>query len=996
MFVRVSGPAGPLAGAHVEVFAAGSVAGAGATDGTGLARVIGLAAGTYEVRVDALGYRSRVLEDVRLVAGEARVLEVLLELAPLELEDIRATTDRIQIQRENTDFSTTVDQVAIKLLPLAHEANQIVALTPGARAGHVWGGASFQANNYTLDGLSINHPGMGGNLVEPSINWIERVEVRGLGSGAEFGGFQGGLVNMVTRSGSNTFGGAIRSTYENDALNASNLVGSEIGTEVVTRNALEGEVRGPVVKDRLFYFLSGERIARESRVLNHLDPTRSRYGPMNEERVEQKLFGKLTWRASSLGLFELSAGYLDALTENHGMNGYEGVGAAARYSAPTRFGGIRWHRDLSRWGSVDARINHFSRDERSEAYQGTAVPGIRTFALTPPFTAFGNAPFTLRSSPSSTAGNVTGTFRFPAGEHEHLLRVGGELTRGRFLDQRIRNGGLTWLPPRLPSFDASDASSWSHRNSNFIPSQWGGQVHLNADVLNAALFAQASLAIGSRVVLSPGLRWGGWRGWLTPRSGDRFLAVEDHGFDPRIGFAVELDGAGSWIAKAHWGRYHQNMMAQMFDRAAGADVFTNEELWYYRGPSFTDPTTRFTKAQRDSLAALGEFTHESTVMLNETGPVVDYDQPYIDQGLVGVEKQFGSSVKMEALYTRRSNHDMIALVDGNRATNYVVYENVRVYDGGGNPLPYEGRTVWLDELYVPTHAIIDNLKYCAVNGDRCGELGMMPPGFEFADTLSLAWNPDYVLTNAPGAERRFDQVQFSIEVARPLWGGSFSAVFTHLRGNLDNVSGYDDPAEYGAGPYVRVNESVNSYGILPNFAEREAKASVWGTLPWKLRAGLVWKFASGDHFSPRFRISGMGFYRYKANDGVIVTTPRGSHGSGDEVDWRMLASLEGHHTFVGPRGAPNLPRQASFDVRLDRAFEWGRYDLTAALHLFNIFGQDTETKVNDMVNHGRNYWYFLDQPTGAPGARIPENQYFRAVLERAPPRTVRLGMDVQF
>ena len=59
----------------------------------------------------------------------------------------------------------------------------------------------------------------------------------------------------------------------------------------------------------------------------------------------------------------------------------------------------------------------------------------------------------------------------------------------------------------------------------------------------------------------------------------------------------------SLVAKAHWGRYHQNLISQMFDRVAGADVFTNEEYWYYTAGDLADPRKTFTVEERDALAA---------------------------------------------------------------------------------------------------------------------------------------------------------------------------------------------------------------------------------------------------------------------------------------------------------------------------------------------------------------------------------------------------------
>ncbi|NIQ52232.1 MAG: hypothetical protein GWN71_01720, partial [Gammaproteobacteria bacterium] len=61
------------------------------------------------------------------------------------------------------------------------------------------------------------------------------------------------------------------------------------------RYDVEGEVRGPVLRNRLFYYLSGRHVVRDGRALNHLTEVEGRYVPFREERTEDKLFGKLTW-----------------------------------------------------------------------------------------------------------------------------------------------------------------------------------------------------------------------------------------------------------------------------------------------------------------------------------------------------------------------------------------------------------------------------------------------------------------------------------------------------------------------------------------------------------------------------------------------------------------------------------------------------------------------------------------------------------------------------
>jgi len=990
LLVRVSGPVGPIDGARVEVIYQEQVLHWGDTDANGLARIGGITGGTFLVRVQALGFHSKDVEEVRVTPGVAQALEVQLVVAPIQLEGLTIRTERVQIQRENTEFSTRVEEAAIRLLPMTYDAKDLVALTPGARPGFIWGGANFQANNYRIDGLSANHPGIGGDLLQPSIYWIDRVEVRGLGAGAEYGGFQGGLVDVVTKSGSNEFEGMIRSTMQADPLTGSNLVGTEIGTEISNRMDVEAEARGPLIRNELFYFVSGKYVDQSRKALNHLRWIDAKYSPVAEEGTEQKLFGKLTWNPGLTNTLEVSGGYTNNQADNFEVTGFEADGATHRYTSPTWFVNGSARKLFGAWGVLEARVNRLSRDERYDPYGGTDLPGISTYTLTPPFSAFGNAPLTLRSAPSSTSGTAMGTFRILTGSLEHTVKVGGEITKGRFIDERKRNGGITWLPVNSSRFDQDDPSTWSHIGSQMVPSLWGGEVNLNADVLNAAAFVQTSISLGPRVVITPGIRWNQWKGWITPTSGDRFLAVEDQGLDPRIGISIDLVKSGTLVAKAHWGRYHQSMISQMFDRVEGADVFTNQEYWYYYGPTLTDPGTVFTEAQRDALAQQGLFQKEGEIILNETGPVMNYRQPYIDQWLVGLEKQFSNWGKLEALYTRRSNKNMVALVDLNRATNYTRFEKVRVFDASGVVVPFSGGSVYLQELYLPNYVLAERL---ILNHD-CPDCGALPiPGLTYADLPNLTWDPNYVLTTAPDGKRDFRQIQINLEVALPNWGGSASFVATQLEGNLDNVSGYTDPEGYGAGPYVRVNEGVNSYGTLENFADQEWKLSFWGMLPFQLRGGAFWTFQSGDHYSPRFRLYGLGFFRYRVNTGALKQGGIPEK-PGQELDFRMMGPLEGHNIFVGPRGLPTLEKRNVLDLRVERMFRFQQRDVSVSMDWFNVLRAEAITLLNTMVNNGPDYGY--SQSLSMFGGGIPSNQYYQAPQERVAPTSIRLGVAVYF
>jgi len=997
LFVRVSGDKGPIVNATVELAQRDTVWRRLDTDARGAARFAAMLPGTYEVRVQAYGYRPAVEQNVSVSDGST-VLDIAVEASAVELEGLTVTSERVQIQRENTEFSTRVDKKAIELLPVTHDARDIVALVPGARPGHVWGGSNFQADNYRLDGLSNNNPGMGGDLIKPNLSWIDHVEVRGLGAGAEDGGFQGGLIDVVTKRGTNDFHGMVRTSLENKALNATNLVSTEIGSEVSGRRELEGEAQGPLVRDRLFYYVSAKDTRQDLRTLNHLSEVAGTYAPRLERRTEDKLFGKLTWTPRPSTEMNVSTAYLGTTADNWDQTGYEAPGAGHDYRAPTWLFNASWRETLGTTGVLEARVNHFSLDERLDAYSGQALPGVRLFSIIPPYTSFGNNPFTLRDAPASTSASVTGSFQLKTGSETHLLKVGADYTRGSFLNQRIRNGGMTWMPTPSRGFDPNTPSTWTDLEGGWTATQWGGEVHLDADVANMAAYAQSSINLGSRVVFSPGVRWSRWQGWITPLSGNRFQAVQDQAVDPRVGLTVVLVPDGSWTAKVHWGRYHQDMVTQMFDRAAGSDVFTNEEVWYYRGPPVSDPTTRFTIQQRDSLAALGLLTREAVQSLNETGPVEDYRQPYLDEWLFGVEKQFGHSAKLSFVYTRRTNRDMVALIDRNLATNYTAFPQVRAGGyGDGVPQPIIfGDTIpdtlpgqggfFLGDIWLPNNVLLDRLR-CRAAG-TCPNLADIP-GMAYADTTGLTWNPDYVVTNAPDARRTFDQFQIVVNVSRPTWGGSFSAVATVLKGTLDNVTGYTDPSTYDPGPYVRINEATNAYGNLENYSPLEAKVSVWGDLPLETRGGLFWTYRRGDYYSSVFRLTTLGHYHY---DTIRKDKPTYQGGQGtivERLDVRLFAPLEGEDLFVRARGRYEMEPRPNLDAHLERAFHLEGRDVNVSLDVFNVLGFKDVTTVQTMMNYGTNPWGFRL-------VNVVDDGYFRAPLERVRPRTLRLAAQVNF
>ncbi|HEX2722697.1 MAG TPA: TonB-dependent receptor [Gemmatimonadaceae bacterium] len=585
-------------------------------------------------------------------------------------------------------------------MPTARDANSLVDLLPGASRGFVWGGGGDAANNYQLDGVSVNHPGVGGDFLSPSIDWIEALEVRGLGAGAEYGGFQGGLINAITKTGTNNWQGSLRANYISPALTGSNIRPNEEGAEQDMRREVSGEMRGPVIRDRLFYFVGGIVIDRDVNVPNLNLATPGEFRDVQQGFRDIRGIAKLTLLPDSRDRIDALFGRRDDQVERAGLNGIDDPAATTRVRSPTSFYELAWTR-TGVTTSLDARLAGFDSRETRGAYAGTGVPGIQIFSRGRQ-PRFQNAAFTEQLEPRSLGGNITWKKQSPLPGGENKLVVGAEYTRGWWENRRTRNGGLTWMPyvnPATGLVNAADARTWPE-----VASQWGAELMLKSDVDDGAIFIQDYLTLLPNLTFTPGLRYGRWNGWLTPRdtASRRFLAARHQAFDPRMGVVWDVSGRNDFVLKAHWGRYHQAMNSVFFDRAEGGNVYTNERF-YFQGPDLTDTRKVYTPAQRDALlnksgdpsCCTGFSSNFVEAILNEEGAVENYRQPYVEQAVLSAEKRFGPKWKLEVVYTNRVNKDIVGLVDRNLAENYSPIVNIGVkdrvngqtiFDQHGNPL----------------------------------------------------------------------------------------------------------------------------------------------------------------------------------------------------------------------------------------------------------------------------------------------------------------------
>lgn len=264
------------------------------TNADGFFTAPNLLPGDYEISVSAKGFSTEVRRGITLTVGAQQVFNLTLHVGSAAKTVVEVTTEAPAIQLASSDISAVVNASTVRELPLNGRSwTDLAALQPGVdtiqtqpgfqtgsdRGNRGFGqqltisGARPQQNNYRLDGVSLNDyangaPGsvLGGNL---GVDAIQEFSVLTSNYSSEYGKTSGGVVNAISRSGTNSFHGSAYEFMRNDKLDAANFF--EAGQRSpFRRNQFGGAIGGPIIKNKTFFFADYEGI-RQSKGIANLD-----------------------------------------------------------------------------------------------------------------------------------------------------------------------------------------------------------------------------------------------------------------------------------------------------------------------------------------------------------------------------------------------------------------------------------------------------------------------------------------------------------------------------------------------------------------------------------------------------------------------------------------------------------------------------------------------------------------------------------------------------
>jgi Carboxypeptidase regulatory-like domain len=215
--------------------------------------------GSYSVEVKAPGFKTLNREGVSLFIGQTVSLD--LSLSPGgDQQVVTVNSDAPLLQAETSTIQTTIPGIIITSTPL-NTRNFIqlttlapgVELPPGTLLPRINGGRP-RTNEYIYDGISALQPEPGQVAYFPILDDIAQFTVEANNVPAEFGRFNGGVVNVATRSGSNTVHGSIFEYLRNEDLNARNYFAPTGPKPEYRRNLYGATLGAPILHDRLFFF----------------------------------------------------------------------------------------------------------------------------------------------------------------------------------------------------------------------------------------------------------------------------------------------------------------------------------------------------------------------------------------------------------------------------------------------------------------------------------------------------------------------------------------------------------------------------------------------------------------------------------------------------------------------------------------------------------------------------------------------------------------------
>jgi len=779
------------------------------TGASGYYRLPLLIPGTYEVAFALEGFRPVQEAGVIVRVGQTTELGAELVLASVSETEV-VTAEAPIIDARSAKLAFTYSSGVMQNLPVPRVINEVFYTAPGVESNNNYGnvsqpgvvdvqnvlGAGERANDYSLDGANVADPAAQWNTQRlMPFDTIEEVQIVKSAKPAEIP-FQGGLFNMVTKSGSNDLHGQVGGYLVDDALQGTNNQdfieegGVDSTNEIVSGYEVTASLGGKIIEDQLWWYGSAR----------HFDDTSRIFGfPAEIDEKITSLSGKLTYQPNrDHRIVATVTGWNQDVS--HFFFGFSPSLALDENAASDRpvygktFGG-QWSGVFSDNVLAEAGISY-----TGQGYDQLMQPGANQVPFIDLATGFRsrNLGEGLREVDNYNVSlNGTVSWFVPDAAGRHDIKFGGEYLPAQ-VDQKFDD----FEDHRLHTlFGRNFAVRFVSTPSNAI---W--------DDTTTSFFVQDAWSITNRLTVNLGLRFmhknvtspeiessGG--SFAGTSIADRFPAlnattlpatemVNWSTVEPRFAMTFALDQAGRTVVRAGASQYHHNITAFDLFVSNPAFPFNFVTLWFDRNG--------------DSAFQIGEdgpllFSFGGAI--NTVDP--DMEPAYTNEFIVGMSHEASRDWQVSANFIYRKDKKLWNTVDS--GVPFDTYTPTEVLDPGADGIPGTG-----DDANITVFA---------------------------QDPATIGQNRLF-MTNPEGSERTYKGLELT---ASKRFSNSWQAVASLVVSDMDVIK--TTSANETAGVFDSPNNLINAKGRDPN------------NPPFQLKLQGTYMFRFGLAFSGFYRLA---------------------------------------------------------------------------------------------------------------------------------------------
>jgi hypothetical protein len=653
------------------------------TNEAGQYRIVDLRPGTYAVAFTLTGFTTVRREGIVLEANFTAPINVELKVgAVAESVTVTGTTPVVDVQ--TSQRREVVTQELLESLPTGRNFQLMAGTVPSVTTGvfdvggssAMWTGGSLLVHGSLsfdsrtlIDGMVVDAMFGGGqcSCVYDNEAQTQEISVQ-VSAGAAENQLSGVLVNRIPRTGGNTFSGDALVLFSNGSLQAQNLDaalqarGLATGAKLYRDYDINYSGGGPIVKNRLWFFISGRNNAYNNYVAGAFNPDGSQAIDDNDVKAfPARLTSQLTSKNRVTAMFDWA----------NKVRGHRNLAANVTPAASIQQGQPAEHIAQAKWTSTIS--NHLLFETGyTQSYNGVlytyepeVVPDTChvAFNLCPPGTGYGSIAHqdtvlgTQYVAALSGAASGAGPAFMPALSHvaqaslsyvsgAHAFKVGIQNRWGYAKDIRTRiNGDL------IQQYSSGRPSTVNILNTPFL-----NEADVNADL---GIFVQDTWTT-KRLTISPGLRWDHFNSSVPEQDvpagrfvpARHFAAIEDipnwNNVSPRIGASYDLSGKGKTAIKGNFGVYVQSQGPGFATTYNPAVFSTDQRTW--------------NDLNRDDIAQENEIGPPRNVAFGvrrNQNPDPNIKRPYQRVWDVGIQHEIMRGLAVSASYNQRNFYNII-------------------------------------------------------------------------------------------------------------------------------------------------------------------------------------------------------------------------------------------------------------------------------------------------------------------------------------------------